>query len=270
MMKTLWKKTPAWLKAIILNLVILFPVVIAIQSLIGLNFQLHNEWPWSVPIAAILLYAFYKLNKKYAKFDLQKDVQISFRFNMKKSDNWLYLIAILLIVQSIGPLFSYVFNIDTTQQVAYIQSFKALNLFTAIPVLALLAFCAGLTEEIVYRGHIQNVLVRKYNKWLSFSLTGIIFAALHFLPLPLILPYIIISVIFSIVADRMKSTALVIWGHFLVDLTSFMLILFFPNFLHEPSGLNILITIGMLSIGIFFLFRQNYSSKKTSLAKAAN
>jgi membrane protease YdiL (CAAX protease family) len=254
MMKKLWKKTPAWIKAILLNLILLFPVVILIQSLIGINAQYQNHWPWCVPLALIILYVYYWLNKKYSKFKYETDVRLNFVFNWKNRQNFYSLIAIVLLVPSIITLCSYAFNINTTEQLTYIQSFRALEVQTAIPMLIILALTAGIAEEIVYRVHIQNVLVRSYGRWISFALVGLIFAAFHFLPLPLILPYVIVSILFSFVADRLRSSGVVMLAHFFVDLLSFMFLYFFPDVLKEFNMANTLILLSMLSLGVLSLF----------------
>ncbi|WP_224490947.1 CPBP family intramembrane glutamic endopeptidase [Robertkochia flava] len=261
-MKTLWKKMPAWVKAILLNIVLLYPIIIAIQGLIGINAQYGNEWPWSVPLVSLFLYFFYKLNKRYTQFDKESDVRLSFCFDYKSPLNWSFILAIILILPSIITLFSYAFDIQSTEQLVYIQSFTALKATTAVPMLIVLAFSAGLIEEIVYRAHIQNVLVRSYGRWIGFALTGLIFAALHFLPLPLLIPYLLVSVLFSYVADHLRSTGVVIMAHFLVDMISFLLLYFSPDVLREANTLNTLVLLFMLVTGSIVLFRGVLSTKK--------
>jgi len=121
--------------------------------------------------------------------------------------------------------FSYlIFDIDNSPQLAFIKSFSNYKAITAVPLLLVLAVTAGLVEEITYRGFMQNTTNKKYTKIVSYLIIGVLFAIIHFLPLMLILPYILVSIAYSFIADKQKSTGLVIFTHFLADFVLFMLI----------------------------------------------
>ncbi len=249
-MKNLWTKTPAWLKAILLNILLVLPAAIPVQLLLISNIDYYPEIPWSFPLALVALGGIWLLAKRFAKFDQKEDVKLKLTFDVSKWSNWAYLIAVFLITPSVIQLAAYVFTIETSGQLEFIQTFTALEAATAIPLLLALAMSAGLIEEVAYRGFVQNTLTRAYPKWISFTLIGLIFALMHQLPLGLFVPYTFVSIAISLVADRTKSTGVVIWAHFLVDFASFSILYFEPFNLMTPSITNISIMLALLVIGL--------------------
>ncbi len=252
-MKTLWQKTPPWIKAILFNFILLYPVIIIIQLVIGTNQEIGSQWAWAFPATIVLLIIFWKLCNHLADFSKPNDVSLRLGFQVKNGANWSYLAAIVLLIPSIIMLWAYLFKIDNTAQLALIASFRSLTPQTALPLLLGLALSAGIVEEVVYRGFIQNTLTRAYPKWVSFLLVAIIFAVMHLLPLPLLVPYMMVSLIFSFVADKTRSTGVVIIAHVLVDFLLFALVYFEPVNLLQASLVNILVFSGMLVLGVTFL-----------------
>ena len=223
-MKNFWNKIPAWLQAILLNLVLLFPVVTVVQLIIQANLQSASEWGWGLILVIAILVLFWYLVKKYYWFHQDNDIKLELTFKLGRISNWLMILGLVCAVPALIQLTALLFEVQSTTQLAYLETFKAYGPLKAIPLLLALALTAGLVEEITYRGFIQNTLNRQYRRWISILLVAIIFAGMHLLPLPLIAPYMIVSVLFSLVAEKTKSTGPAIYAHALVDFILFLLI----------------------------------------------
>ncbi len=247
----LWTKTPVWLKATFLNVVLMFPMIGLVQGLvINQNLRYYTSIPWAVPVALLLLGGFYFLTKRFTNFTEKEDVRIRLGFDFTQLRYWCYIVGIVFLLPSIMTLNAYLFDVQNTTIKSYISLFGALPPISAVPLLLVLAFSAGLTEEIVYRGYIQNILSRRYSRWLSFLIVAILFTVMHGLPPVLVLPYLLFSALFSYVADQVKSTGVVIFAHFLVDAVSFLLVYSNPELLNTPTMENILIASGILVMGV--------------------
>ncbi|WP_422104375.1 CPBP family intramembrane glutamic endopeptidase [Winogradskyella sp.] len=223
-MKKVWQKTPALLKALLLNIILLYPIITINQIIIKLNLELFPKYGIGLIPVLILLYLYWKIINKWNPFTGRDDIKISFQFNILDKKNILLGLG-LGVFTLITIYFSHlIFDINNSPQLEFIKSFSNYNAITAIPLLLGLALTAGIVEEVTYRGFMQNTTHRKYSKIVSYLIIGILFSIVHFLPLALILPYILISITYSFIADKQKSTGLVIFTHFLSDFVLFFLI----------------------------------------------
>ncbi|WP_109438258.1 CPBP family intramembrane glutamic endopeptidase [Aquimarina sp. AU119] len=223
-MKKVWQKIPAWLKAMLLNIILLYPIITINQTIIQLNLKYFPKYGISLIPVLIMLYVYWKIINKWNPFTNKDDIKIRFKFNILDKKNILSVLGLGIFTLT-TIYFSYIiFDIDNSPQLGFIKSFSDYNAITAIPLLLGLALTAGIVEEVTYRGFMQNTTHRKYSKIVSYLVIGILFSIVHFLPLELILPYILISIAYSFIADKQKSTGLVIFTHFLVDFVLFLLI----------------------------------------------
>jgi membrane protease YdiL (CAAX protease family) len=223
-MKKVWQKIPAWLKAMFLNIILLYPIITINQTIIQLNLKYFPKYGIGLIPVLIILYLFWKVINKWNPFIKKNDIKINFKFNILDKKNILSVLGLCLFTL-ITIYFSYIiFDINNSPQLAFIRSFSNYNAITAIPLLLGLAITAGIVEEVTYRGFMQNTTNRKYSKIVSYVIIGILFSIAHFIPLKLILPYILISIAYSYIADKQKSTGLVIFTHFLSDFVLFLLI----------------------------------------------
>ncbi|WP_271765982.1 CPBP family intramembrane glutamic endopeptidase [Aquimarina algiphila] len=223
-MKKVWQKIPAWLKAMLLNIILLYPIITINQTIIQLNLKYFPKYGISLIPVLIMLYVYWKIINKWNPFTNKDDIKIRFKFNILDKKNILSVLGLGIFTLT-TIYFSYIiFDIDNSPQLGFIKSFSDYNAITAIPLLLGLALTAGIVEEVTYRGFMQNTTHRKYSKLVSYLVIGILFSIVHFLPLELILPYILISIAYSFIADKQKSTGLVIFTHFLVDFVLFLLI----------------------------------------------
>ena len=265
-MKKIWSKLPAWLQAILLNLILLFPVIIAVQLIVQANLQSSSEWGWGLILTVLILAGYWYLVKRFNKFDQAEDIKLELTFSMSKASNWLMILGLMCITPSVIQLTTFLFDVSSTVQTAYFEAFRAYGPGKAIPLMLAMALTAGVVEEITYRGFMQNTLNRKYQWWLSILLIAVIFTIMHLLPLPLVLPYMIISVMFSLVAEKTKSTGVVIFAHVLVDFVLFTLIYYEATSLTQVHSSVIMGNLVLLIVGILVLFYYLNSSKRTLLS----
>ena len=262
-MKNIWNKIPAWLKAIVLNFILLFPMLILVQNSVNINLTSNASWGWALLVIIPVLFIFWILVNKWNPFKGPEDVQLELTFNPKDSKNWYRMVALILITVSAVQLFFIAFKVENTLQIEYFEQFRAYGPLVTIPLLLGLALNAGIVEEVIYRGFIQNTLMSAYPKWLALLGVGALFVFAHFLPLPLILAYFLVSTAFSLVADELKSTGVGLIAHVVVDF------LLFLNFYYEAIDLlspdSIHLGIFGFLIGIYLLFKESsfhFSNKK--------
>ena len=225
-MKKVWQKTPSWLKAIFLNIILLYPIITINQIVIKLNLAYFPKYGIGLILVLITLYLYWKIINKWNPFTDKDDIKISFKFNILDKKNIIIIIGLSLFTFIVIHFSYIVFKIENTPQLEFIKTFSNYNTITAIPLLLGLAFTAGVVEEVTYRGFMQNTTNRKYSKIVSYIIIGVLFSIVHFLPLELILPYILISVTYSYIADNQKSISLGIFAHFLSNSVLFLLVYF--------------------------------------------
>jgi membrane protease YdiL (CAAX protease family) len=257
----IWSKIPAWVKVILINLFILIPVISLSQTILQLNFLFLTNWGWAILIVVPFLYGFWKLAQRISRFNRPEDVKIEFKVNFKNIKTWLRILGLILFTGSSITLFTILFDAQSEDRNAFFESFYQFEALTAIPLLIGIALTAGIVEEVAYRGYIQNILVRQYPKYAAFIGIGVLFAVMHFLPLSLILPYLIVSMTFSLVADEYKSLGVVIIAHVIVDII-FLMISYYSNAADFDFGP--LAVVGLGAICMLSIFCLLYKSEVIS------
>lgn len=216
-----WNKTPAWIRAILLNLIFLFPTSIGVQLIIRYSLQSGAGWGWSIlPVTAILI-GYWFLAKRLNPNKGVEHVKFDLRIDVSDKNVWLRFLGIMLLTTFMIQFFALAIPSDNNVQLAMFRSFQGLPLAIGLPTLLAYALMAGVVEEVTYRGFMQNTM-SKYPKWLNFLLVGIFFSSVHQLPLQLFIPYVIVSMGFSIVAYQQRSLGLVIFAHIIVDFMIFV------------------------------------------------
>ena len=256
-MKTVWNKLPAWIKAIILNFVVMIPIVGIVQRTITFNLKSNSGWGWALLITIPLLVVFWKLVQRLTSFSKPEDVKIKMNLNLSDKIVWFRIVGLVLVTMTTINLFSLAFGDVPETQYAFLQAFKQFNKITALPLLLALSLTAGVVEEVVCRGIVQNVLVRAYPKIGAFIMIALLFGLMHFLPVSLLLPYLIVSICFSLVANEFKSLGAVIVAHALTDVLS-LFYGYFVEFNQVGSNQLLPLSIGFI-LSIFFLFYRNNS-----------
>ena len=163
-LKTIWNKIPAWCKAIIFMVVLGLPVINIIQGTAMYNLQNNPGWGWGLLVAIPLLFIFWKLVSGWSPFNRPEDVKISMELNLKDVKVWSRILGLILLTMSTMVLITELFNVSQDHALAYFEAFKEAGDATALPLLFAIAVTAGIVEEVIFRGYIQNTLVRTYPK----------------------------------------------------------------------------------------------------------
>lgn len=256
-MKTIWNKVPAWIKATILSVVITIPVATIVQLIIISNLKSNPGWGWALLVAIPILIVFWKLAQRFSSFSKPEDVKIKMNLNWSDKKVWFRIIGLAFATITTIELSSIIFGVTPEKQNAFLQAFKQFDEITALPLLLAMALTAGVVEEVVYRGFIQNVLVRAYPKTRAFIIIGLLFAISHFLPTSLIIPYVLVSIYFSLVANEFKSLGVVIIAHALADVL-FLFYGYYVEFDKLETGALLPLALGFI-VSIFLLFYGNNS-----------
>jgi len=123
-MKKVWQKIPAWLKAMLLNIILLYPIITINQTIIQLNLKYFPKYGVGLIPVLIILYVYWKLITKWNPFTSKDDIKLNIRFNILDKKN----IASVLGLGSFTVLtiyFSYlIFDIENSPQLAFIKSFS--------------------------------------------------------------------------------------------------------------------------------------------------
>lgn len=220
-MKNIWIKIPAWIRAILLNLIFLFPTSIGVQLLIRYALQSGASWGWSLIPTIAILAGYWFLTKRINPYLGEGYVKHSLKIDLRDRLVWLKFVGLFLLTACLIQFFVLAIPSDNNVQLDMFRSFRGLPLAVALPTLLALALMAGLVEEVTYRGFMQNTM-SKYPKGLTFLLVGVMFSSVHQLPLQLFIPYVIVSMGFSLVAYQQRSLGLVVLTHILVDFMIFV------------------------------------------------
>lgn len=101
--------------------------------------------------------------------------------------------------------------------------------------LGLVALWAGLGEELFYRGYVQEVLRRRWNRWAALLLANLLFAIRHAAQLALVEPYpwgaaaawvafaFVAGLVFGWLYERTGSLWLPVWTHYWFNLIPLLL-----------------------------------------------
>lgn len=262
-MKNIWQKLPAWLKAVLFNIILLLPIVSINQTMILLNLEYFPQFGIALFLVLGTLFSYWFFLKKKYPFQEKDDIQLDLKFNLFKVSNVLSIVGICVFTVSTVAFTKTLFDIESTMQVEFIQAFSEAPPLTGIPLLLALALTAGVVEEITYRAFMQNTTNRKYSRFVSYLIIGVIFSLMHFLPWQLMIPYTIVSMGFSMVADQQKTIGLNIFAHALVDFVLFMLIYFDVPVLSNDFGvLGIVVSLLATLISGYLIIRGEKSVMK--------
>ena len=221
-MKNLWNKFPAWLKAILQGVVLLLHIILFNQILVFNNLTSGHSIPWALPVVIVALFIYWKIVNRFDANKQENDIKIDLKLELNQSRSWYHMLGLIFLTYSAIALVYMFFPIEGTPQQQMLLMFREAEPLIAISLLLALALHAGVVEEIAYRGFMQNTLQRRYSKVVSYLIIGILFTMSHFLPLELLVPYLLVSMANSYVADILKSVGVNILSHFLVDFIIFI------------------------------------------------
>ncbi|MEM1001510.1 MAG: CPBP family intramembrane glutamic endopeptidase, partial [Bacteroidota bacterium] len=268
-MKSIWNKVPAWARALIFMFILGFPVIKINQGTASFNLQNYPSWGWGLLVVIVVLFVFWKLVSLWSPFKRPEDVKIIMQMNFKDIKVWSRMIGLILLTMSAAVLFTGLFGVSQEHGADYFERIGQFGDLTAVPLLIGVALTAGIVEEVIFRGYVQNTLVRAYPKAIVFLVIGLLFAMVHFLPLPLVVAFIIISIGFSLVADEFKSLGVVIFAHAIVDIISTLAGYYGSTDETGPVGLAIAAVVFVISLVLILkgnkalYFRKFRTSKLT-------
>lgn len=265
-MKNLWNKLPAWLKATLQGLVLLFPILFLNQILIFTNLASTQPIAWGLPAVVIVLFLYWKLVKRLDSNTGEKDIKLDFKMELNKLSSWKQIFGLMFLTYSAIAIVYMIAPAENTQQAQLLQLFSNAEPLLAIPLLFALALHAGVVEEITYRGFMQNTVQRKYTKLVSYLIIGVLFAISHLLPLQLIIPYLLVSMTYSYVADKRKSVGLNIFSHFLIDFVIFIGVYLGILNIGTFTWIELSINVALLIAGLFLVFAKRSTSESPSLS----
>lgn len=256
--KELFFKLPILFQSIIWGALLLNITMTLIQYLTVTNVTLGSMIPWSLIFTIPILYHFYKFTSGREGFYTKSDWRQRYAYFKPIPKNNRRVIVFL----SIG-LFLFIFSVfligfsffdRPTLQIEFLSFINQAPTLTAICLLAILACAAGLIEEVVFRGYIQELLRERYNIFVALIVSSVLFTLVHFLPGPLIITYLIVSFAFGITAYLSQSIWPTIIVHAIFDFVAFLMVYFFPDLTSGPElrvHLQAYIIILILSILIF-------------------
>lgn len=232
-MKELWEKVPVWIKAILTGFALGLPIVTINQILIQLNILVLPQFPWALLMIVLFLFLYWRFavgkGKPFKESATRQRLSMN-NLTRFRSLTWMILSIVGLIGFTASAIFiGFAFSADTMAQLQLIDMISLAPIQTAIPLLFAAALTAGIVEEIVFRGYIQTMTQDKYGVTFSFVITAIIFTVLHFLPLPLLLPYFLVSIAFSFIAYHANSIIPGIFAHIIFDIAAFLIFYFNPK-----------------------------------------
>ncbi len=231
LLKKFWNWIPVWIKAISLVVLLLISLMTVIQVIIQLNVSFHPNFPWAFFLVVGMLFFFTQfLIGAYNIFGLQADLKRFSGVNAVKprTMKWVALLSISLFIfdfSSIALGFTFL-DQKNTVQLEFLRFICNAPIQTAIPLLFVLALTAGIIEEILFRGYLQKVLELNYGILISVIIVTAVFTIIHFLPIGLLLPYVLVSIGFCLLAYYTGSVIPCIIVHFLFDLAAFLMVYF--------------------------------------------
>jgi len=104
-----------------------------------------------------------------------------------------------------------------------LQRFNQPPAYMAILLFLGIALVAGVVEEITFRGYMQTMMTERYGILFSFIFIAFLFAIVHGLPAMLLVPYMIISIGYSLLAQHSESIIPPVITHVIVDFGFFLL-----------------------------------------------
>jgi len=252
-MANIWNSIPTWLRAIITGIALLIPIVTLIQLVIYRNVTSLSEIPWSAVITFVLLGLYWQFatgnEYPFGKSSYREKYSgVSNSTGISLLSNWKLGVSLLMFVFAVNSIGFAFFSPEDTIQFETIKFIGSAPQPTVLFLYLALAITAGLVEEIVFRGYIQNMISEKYGIKIAFVFVGILFTLIHFLPIELYLPYFIVSLAFSWVAYATGSVVLGIIAHAVFDFIVFLFLYYdmiyvSAQHLEDNISLNVLIAI---------------------------
>ncbi len=177
-------------QAVLVGMLVLLAGTIPRNLLFAANLRFYPELPWAVPLAAGLLWAFWR----YLRGDGPPQSTAADRR------------AGLRAHRLAGPVWAWALIAGTLGLIALVLGLRILNRLVALPVqqvpdlshvpaltvwslLLVSAPVAGVIEEAAFRGYMQRPIERRHGPVIAILITGTMFALAHLDFTPILWPY---------------------------------------------------------------------------------
>ena len=273
-----YQKIPVIIRSLIIGLLILCSATFPLLFLIAQNMNWLPQIPWVLVPGILFLWLYWRylnghgwpaktsnVRKEYLRANA---IPSTLRMNC-----WISGIFLGLFITGLNVL-GYLLLEIPKDGIASFQPLLNTPLHTGLPLMLFFALVVGVSEEAAFRGYMQKSLEKRYTPTVAIGFVAIIFALVHFPPMPLIPFFVLGAVGWGVLAYFSNSILPGIIFHIMVDL-GFLLWLRLDTdtvlyiFAHSPSdGINNLligailftITIGCITFYSFFKLGQKRKS----------
>lgn len=178
----LWLKIPALLRAVIVGLAVVSLGTVPWATLASLNIKYWSDVPWSVPVMALVLVAWWKyfVRGRGRPAAIAEPRRLAARANPVPDHLWgaalaagiLGLVSVLLLQGVLARL------VSLPQQQELDPSKFPLGTVLAWVIMS--AVVAGVVEETAFRGYMQRGIEERHGPLVAILVTGSVFGLLHF------------------------------------------------------------------------------------------
>lgn len=99
-----------------------------------------------------------------------------------------------------------------------------------------ISIMAGIGEELLIRGVLQNTLVAYLGPWLGIVLASLVFGLMHYLSKTYVIVTFVLGLAFGLVYHLTDSLALVMFAHAVYDVFAFAVIVKYPHVLNIDTN----------------------------------
>jgi len=221
-----WRATPFVVRPIALGLVVLAIGILPWPVLVTTNLRFGASVPWSVPVMAAYLSAFYLyLGGRGWPKGTSVSRRVALRAGPVSPRVWLWsLLAGGCAAAGLVGLFFVSLRLGQVPPAAFDKylEMRQYPAWTVIPCLVMSAVVAGAIEEAGFRGYMQSALERRYGPAAAIAIVSVVFFLAHFAPLAALPGFVLDAVTWGLLAYLTGSIWPGIVLHSLVDTTSFM------------------------------------------------
>jgi membrane protease YdiL (CAAX protease family) len=210
--KQLWLRIPALLRAVIVGLAVVSLGTVPWATLASMNIKHWPDVPWSVPVMALVLVAWWKYfvrgrgwpaaTAERRRLDARANPVPDHLWGVALGAGILGLVSVLLLQGVLARL------VPLPQQQELDPSKFPLGTVVAWVIMS--AFVAGVVEETAFRGYMQRGIEQRHGPLVAILVTGSVFGLLHFthpeVGIVLLPYYIAVAAVYGGLAYATNST----------------------------------------------------------------
>jgi len=210
-MRSVWQRTPAPVRAVLVGLAITMAAQLPWSVLIGANLKLSGSWPWAVPAMAAYLVFFWRYCDGWgwpARTAALRHRR--FRARAIPTRTWLWAMA-----TGVTAVASAVWLLLAWSRVAALPMPTGPDLssypwWTVVAALLTGAAVSGICEEAAFRGYMQSILEEWDGPAAAIVITSLLFGLAHFshgavFALPRLPYYLAVGITYGVLTWRTGS-----------------------------------------------------------------